>query len=105
MGAGLARSRCWWAARPVGEEHEQVLPAGLDRALQLVAERMGRHTPQQVVKPGLELAGVAAQRRVGQIRAACSDPAGALEKLLQAGSEGGVAGLDSIPCLADQMGK
>src|SRR4051812_19555592 len=28
---------------PVGEEHEQVLPAGLDRALQLLAERMGRH--------------------------------------------------------------
>src|SRR3954453_5819555 len=74
---------------PVGEEHEQVLPAGLDRALQLLAERMGRHTPQQVVKPGLELAGVAAQRRVGQIRTACPHATSALEKLLQAGSEGG----------------
>src|SRR4051812_25029742 len=90
---------------PVGEEHEQVLPAGLDRALQLLAERMGRHTPQQVVKPGLELAGVAAQRRVGQIRTACPHATGALEKLLQAGSEGGVAGLDRMLCVADQMGK
>src|SRR3954451_24044050 len=53
----------------------------------------------------LELAGVAAQRRVGQIRAACPHATGALEEFLQAGSEGGIAGLDRPLCVADQMGE
>src|ERR1700674_3789379 len=66
---------------------------------------MARRDAQQSVETGVELVSIGPQRGIGELRSPSGDGAGALEQLAQAGREGGVAGLDSVLGIADEMGE
>ncbi len=84
---------------------EQVLPAVLDSGLECLAFRMAGPFAQKRIEIGIELARVAAQRAVGKIRSTSPDGTSMLEKLTKQGREDGVAGIDCVLGIADQMGE
>ena len=89
----------------VGEEDEHVSPASLDHLLQLAAGAVGRRGAEQDIELGVELVAIDAQGGVGKRRVPAADRAGLLQQRAQAGREGGVAGVDGILGVADQMGE
>ena len=80
-------------------------PASLDHLLQLAAGAVGRRGAEQDIELGVELVAIDAQGGVGKRRVPAADRAGLLQQRAQAGREGGVAGVDGILGVADQMGE
>src|SRR3954469_23399957 len=91
--------------RAVGEEDEQVLAEALDDALQLQAGLGGRLELEQLVEGPLEPGVIGGQGGVGERRTTAADAHGALQQMLHAGGEGGVASIDRVLDVAQQMGE
>src|SRR4051812_5975256 len=89
----------------VGEEDEQVLATALDDALQLQAGLAVRHDLEQLVKRALESGVVGGQGGIGERRTTMADAHSPLQQMLQAGGEGGIAGIDRVLDVAQQMGE
>ena len=85
------------------DEDEEVtadLPA--DR-LQLAAGRVARNPGHEAVEPDVKVGLVALERCVAEAIAPPPDGAGTFEQALQARSEAGVARVDGVLHVADQM--
>src|SRR5918997_2245673 len=89
----------------VGETDEQVLAKALDDALQLQARFVARLELEELVEGSLEPGVVGGQGGVGERRTTVADAYGALQQMLQAGGEGGVAGIDRVLDVTQQMGE
>src|SRR5215213_8618337 len=89
----------------VGEEDEQALAEALDDALQLQARFVVRLELEELVEGSLEPGVGGGQGGVGERRTTVADAYGALQQMLQAGGEGGVAGIHRVLDVAQQMGE
>src|SRR5437899_4289475 len=76
-----------------------------DDRLQLAAGRVGRDQGHEAIEPAVKVGLVALERCVGHTIASPPDGTGAFEQALQARREDGVARLDRVLHVADQMGE
>src|SRR5690349_2190424 len=89
----------------VGKEDEQVLAEALDDALELQPRLVVRHDLEQGIERALEPGVVGGQGGVGERRTTVADAHSALQQMLHAGGEGGIAGIHRVLDVAQQMGE
>ena len=88
---------------PVLDEDEEMTADLPDDRLQLAAGRVARDQGHEAVEPTVKVGLVALERCVGEAIAPPPDGAGAFEQALQARREDGVARVDGVLHVADQM--
>src|SRR5437899_3085831 len=88
-----------------GDEDEEVAAALADTAGELSAGLGGGADGEQPVEPAVEVGAVLDEGGVLQLRAPLADGDGAAQELMEARCETGVAGIDGVLGIAQQVGK
>src|SRR5712692_11787846 len=88
-----------------GDEDKEIAAAFTDAAGELLAALGGGADSEQPVEPAIEVGTVLDQGGVLQLWAPLADGGGAAQELLEARSKAGVAGVDGVLGIAQQMGQ
>ena len=88
-----------------GDEDKEIAAAFADAAGELAAGLGGGVDGEQPVEPAVEVGAVLGEGGVLQLRAPLADGDGAAQQLLKARRETGIAGIDGVLGIAQQMGK